>query len=67
MENLCKIYNSLYGLKTISLRYFNVYGDRQPTKGQYAPVIGLFLKQNKKNQNYLLYQKYKLYLQLKKS
>ena len=46
-ENLCKIYNSLYGLKTISLRYFNVYGDRQPTKGQYAPVIGLFLKQNK--------------------
>lgn len=45
-ENLCKIYNSLYGLKTISLRYFNVYGDRQPTKGQYAPVIGLFLKQN---------------------
>lgn len=45
-ENLCKIYNSLYGLKTVSLRYFNVYGDRQPTKGQYAPVIGLFLKQN---------------------
>jgi UDP-glucose 4-epimerase len=45
-ENLCKIYYSLYGLKTISLRYFNVYGDRQPTKGQYAPVIGLFLKQN---------------------
>jgi UDP-glucose 4-epimerase len=45
-ENLCKIYYSLYGLKTVSLRYFNVYGDRQPTKGQYAPVIGLFLKQN---------------------
>ena len=44
-ENLAKVYFNLYGLKTISLRYFNVYGDRQPLKGQYAPVIGLFLKQ----------------------
>jgi UDP-glucose 4-epimerase len=46
-ENLAKVYYNLYGLKTISLRYFNVYGDRQPLKGQYAPVIGLFLKQYK--------------------
>jgi UDP-glucose 4-epimerase len=46
-ENLCKVYFNLYGLKTISLRYFNVYGERQPLRGQYAPVIGLFLKQNK--------------------
>lgn len=44
-ENLMKVYFNLYGLKTVSLRYFNVYGDRQPLKGQYAPVIGLFLKQ----------------------
>lgn len=46
-ENLSKVYFNLYGLKTISLRYFNVYGNRQPLKGQYAPVIGLFLKQSK--------------------
>lgn len=46
-ENLAKVYYNLYGLKTISLRYFNVYGERQPLKGQYAPVIGLFLKQYK--------------------
>jgi UDP-glucose 4-epimerase len=45
-ENLARVYYNLYGLETISLRYFNVYGDRQPLKGQYAPVIGLFLKQN---------------------
>ena len=45
-ENLARVYHSLYGLETISLRYFNVYGDRQPLKGQYAPVIGLFLKQH---------------------
>jgi len=44
-EELCKMYYTLYGLETISFRYFNVYGSRQPTKGQYAPVIGLFLKQ----------------------
>lgn len=44
-EDLCKMYTDLFGLKTIIFRYFNVYGDRQCTKGQYAPVIGLFLKQ----------------------
>jgi len=44
-ENLANVYYNLYGLETISLRYFNVYGERQPLKGQYAPVIGLFLKQ----------------------
>jgi len=46
-ENFCKVYSRLNGLKTITLRYFNVYGDRQPLKGEYAPVVGLFLKQNK--------------------
>lgn len=45
-ENLARVYYNLYELKSISLRYFNVYGDRQPLKGQYAPVIGLFLKQH---------------------
>lgn len=48
-EKLCKMYNDLHGLKTISLRYFNVYGHREPTVGQYAPVIGLFLKQNQES------------------
>jgi UDP-glucose 4-epimerase len=44
-EDFCKMYNNLYGLETVIFRYFNVYGERQPTKGQYAPVIGLFQKQ----------------------
>jgi UDP-glucose 4-epimerase len=48
-EKLCKMYTELYGLPTITFRYFNVYGERQPLKGQYAPVIGLFLKQKKDN------------------
>lgn len=44
-EKLCKMYYELYGLPTISFRYFNVYGERQPLRGQYAPVIGIFLRQ----------------------
>jgi len=44
-EKLCKMYTHLYGLPTISFRYFNVYGERQPLRGQYAPVIGIFLRQ----------------------
>lgn len=41
-EELCKMFSDLYGLSTITLRYFNVYGPREPLKGQYAPVVGLF-------------------------
>ena len=44
-DKIMKMYYDLYGLETISLRYFNVYGKNHPTKGQYAPVIGLFLRQ----------------------
>ena len=44
-EKLCKMYTDLYGLKTVIFRYFNVYGERQPLRGQYAPVIGIFLRQ----------------------
>jgi UDP-glucose 4-epimerase len=49
-EELCVMYNNLFGLKTISLRYFNVYGNREPVKGQYAPVVGLFLRQFRNNE-----------------
>ena len=44
-EKFCKMYYDLYGLKTVSLRYFNVFGERSPTVGQYAPVIGIFQQQ----------------------
>tara|TARA_R100000005_G_scaffold92848_1_gene67025 strand:- start:1308 stop:2225 length:918 start_codon:yes stop_codon:yes gene_type:complete len=44
-EKLCKMYTQLYGLQTVCFRYFNVYGERQPLRGQYAPVIGIFLRQ----------------------
>ncbi len=44
-EKFCKMYYNLYGLETVVLRYFNVFGQRSPTKGQYAPVIGIFRRQ----------------------
>tara|TARA_R110002012_G_scaffold281087_2_gene470072 strand:+ start:12425 stop:13330 length:906 start_codon:yes stop_codon:yes gene_type:complete len=45
-EDLCKMYYNLFDLETVIFRYFNVYGERQPLKGQYAPLIGIFQKQN---------------------
>lgn len=46
-EKLCKIYHELFNIKTISLRYFNVYGKRQTMTGQYATAVGIFLNQKK--------------------
>jgi UDP-glucose 4-epimerase len=44
-EKLCKMYTDLFGLQTLTFRYFNVYGPREPSKGPYAPVVRLFLRQ----------------------
>ena len=49
-EKLCKIYTDLFDLETVTFRYFNVYGERQPVMGQYAPVIGIFIKQKNNNE-----------------
>lgn len=46
-EQLCAAYSKLYGLETASLRYFNVYGNREPSKGHYAPVVSKFINQHK--------------------
>lgn len=44
-ELYCGLFSKLYGLPTVILRYFNVYGPRQIIEGAYAAVIGIFLKQ----------------------
>ena len=44
-EKLCKMYTDFFGMKTVTFRYFNVYGDRAPRTGQYSPVIGIFFRQ----------------------
>ena len=44
-EQYCKLYSELYNIETVSLRYFNVYGYRQPTEGAYCLVMGVFAGQ----------------------
>lgn len=46
-EHYCRLFNELYGLETVSLRYFNVYGPYFDPEGPYALVIGKFIKQVK--------------------
>lgn len=56
-EQYCELYTVLYGLPTISLRYFNVYGRRQPSEGAYALVLGIFLKNLKEGKPLLIHGK----------
>ena len=44
-ELYCKTWSEVYGLPTVCLRYFNVYGPRQNAEGAYALVIATFFKQ----------------------
>ena len=44
-EVMCKMFSEVYGLETVSLRYFNIYGERQNVGGAYAMVIGIFADQ----------------------
>ncbi len=43
-EHYCKLFSFLYGIETVSLRYFNVYGSRQSPDGGYACLIPKFAK-----------------------
>ncbi len=43
-EVYCGLYTRLYGLETVSLRYFNVFGPRQSPASDYAAVIPLFIR-----------------------
>lgn len=43
-ERLMTVFSELYGLETLSLRYFNVFGPRQDPNSQYAAVIPNFIK-----------------------
>ncbi len=50
-ELYCKTWSDVYGLPTVSLRYFNAYGPRQSEEGAYALVIARFLKQRREGTN----------------
>ena len=49
-EQYCKVFHHCYGLETVSLRYFNVYGERQSLDGAYKLVMGIFADQRLRQQ-----------------
>lgn len=55
-EYYCRLFSDLYGLGTVSLRYFNVYGSRQTmaSDGPYATVVGIFLEQRQNRQPFTI-------------
>jgi len=44
-EQYTRMFNRLFGIETLTLRYFNVYGPRMATEGAYVTVIGLFIRE----------------------
>ncbi|MEM4216293.1 MAG: SDR family oxidoreductase, partial [Candidatus Anstonellales archaeon] len=54
-EQHAKQFYEFYGLETISLRYFNVYGKRQDPKSEYAAVIPAFISRMLKNKPPIIY------------
>ncbi|MCB5278416.1 MAG: SDR family oxidoreductase [Candidatus Cloacimonetes bacterium] len=43
-ERYCQIFSQIYGLETVALRYFNVFGPNQDPTSQYSAVIPKFIK-----------------------
>ncbi|MDI6757744.1 MAG: NAD-dependent epimerase/dehydratase family protein, partial [Endomicrobiia bacterium] len=43
-ENYCRVFSKTFGLETVSLRYFNVFGPRQNPESKYAAVIPKFIE-----------------------
>jgi len=53
-ENYAKVFHNVYGLETVSLRYFNVYGPRQKY-GPYSGVISIFINRLLENKPPIIY------------
>ena len=49
-EIACRMFANVYGVETVSLRYFNVYGERQNLEGAYALVMCVFARQRLNNE-----------------
>ena len=50
-EQYCRMFSEVYKLDTVSLRYFNVYGERMSLSGAYCLVTGIFARQMQNNQS----------------
>ena len=54
-EHYCNVFNEVYGLKTVALRYFNVYGPKQDPYSDYAAVIPKFVSRVLRDEPPLIY------------
>lgn len=54
-ERYCQIFYQLYGLETVALRYFNVFGPNQDPSSQYSAVIPKFIKMMKEDKQPVIY------------
>jgi len=54
-EYYCSVFSSLYGLPTLCLRYFNVFGDRQDSHSEYAAVIPKFITRMLNNESPVIF------------
>jgi UDP-glucose 4-epimerase len=54
-EQYCQMFTSLYGLETVTTRYFNVFGPRQDSSSQYSGVITIFVARLLKGEPVTIY------------
>lgn len=54
-EQLARLYFHLYGISSVGLRYFNVYGERQDPSSPYSGVISIFVDKLLKNQQIMIF------------
>ena len=54
-EYYCKVFSELFGVRTVSLRYFNVFGPRQDPQSEYAAVIPKFITRLLNNQSPVIF------------
>lgn len=54
-EHYCQVFTRVYGLETVSLRYFNVFGPRQDPSSQYSGVISRFISALLSNETPVIY------------
>ena len=54
-EYYCRVFTRVYGLETVSLRYFNVFGPRQDPRSQYSGVVSRFVTALMEEQRPVIY------------
>jgi len=54
-ERYCQVFTKIYGLETVCLRYFNVFGPRQDPNSQYSAVIPKFIQMIKEGKSPIIY------------